>query len=94
MAKQHRYPFYHIKPCFPMPSGGIAPIMVPKLVNTLGKDFVVAPGGGIHAHPDGPAAGARAFRQAIDAAMQGYTDLRKYAEESNLQELLKVLQHS
>ena len=92
VAKQHRYPFYSIKPCFPMPSGGIAPIMVPKLVNTLGMDIVVAAGGGIHAHPDGPAAGARAFRQATDAAMQGYADLRKYAEENDLQELLKALQ--
>ena len=41
-------PFYDIKPCFPMPSGSTAPIMVPELVNTLGKDFVVAAEGGIH----------------------------------------------
>ncbi|WXG47762.1 MAG: RuBisCO large subunit C-terminal-like domain-containing protein [Candidatus Atabeyarchaeum deiterrae] len=34
----------------------------------------------IHAHPNGPAAGARAFRQAIDAVMQG-TKVSEYAEE-------------
>lgn len=51
VAKLHRYPFYDLKPCFPMPSGGIAPIIVKELVNTLGKDFVVAAGGGIHLHP-------------------------------------------
>jgi 2,3-diketo-5-methylthiopentyl-1-phosphate enolase len=92
VAKNLRYPFYHIKQAFPMPSGGIAPSMVPRLVNTLGIDFVVAAGGGIHAHPDGPAAGAKAFRAAIDAAIQGYSDLRKYAEENNIPELLKALQ--
>jgi 2,3-diketo-5-methylthiopentyl-1-phosphate enolase len=92
VAKNHRYPLYHIKPCFPMPSGGISPSNVPRLISTLGYDIVVAAGGGIHAHPDGPAAGARAFRQAIDAVMQGYMDLRKYAEENNLPELLKALQ--
>jgi len=92
VAKLHRYPFYDLKPCFPMPSGSTAPIMVPELVNTLGKDFVVAAGGGIHLHPDKPSAGAMAFRQAIDPAMKGYADLRKYAEENNLPELLKALQ--
>ena len=92
IAKTLRYPFYHVKPAFPMPSGGITPSMVPRLIERLGIDFVVAAGGAIHAHQDGPAAGARAFRAAIDAALQGYSDLRKYAEENNIPELLKALQ--
>jgi 2,3-diketo-5-methylthiopentyl-1-phosphate enolase len=91
VAKAHRYPFYKIKPIFPMPSGGITPSMVPKLMNTLGIDLVVAAGGGIHAHPDGPAAGARAYRAAIDAVLKGYTDLKKYAEENSIEELIKAL---
>jgi 2,3-diketo-5-methylthiopentyl-1-phosphate enolase len=37
----------------------------------LGADIVIGSGGGIHAHPQGPTAGAKAFRQAIDATMQG-----------------------
>ena len=73
-----------------MPSGGIVPSTVPKLYKTLGKDFVVAAGGGIHAHPDGPAAGAKAFRAAIEAAMQG-VDLKTYAETNNVPELEKAL---
>jgi len=36
-----------------------------------GSEIVIGAGGGIHAHPKGPVAGARAFRQAIDATMQG-----------------------
>jgi 2,3-diketo-5-methylthiopentyl-1-phosphate enolase len=91
VAKSLIYSFYDIKPVFPMPSGGIVPSTVPKLIQTLGKDVVVAAGGGIHAHPDGPAAGARAFRAAIDAAVKG-EDLRKYAEENNIPELIKALQ--
>ncbi len=32
---------------------------------------MVQAGGGIHGHPDGTAAGARAMRQAVDAALAG-----------------------
>ncbi len=65
------YPFAHIKPTLPMPSAGITPSMVPRCVQDLGRDQVIAAGGGIHAHPQGPKAGARAFRQAIEAVMKG-----------------------
>ena len=54
-----------------MASGGITPSMVPKVIEDLGPDIVIGSGGGIHAHPDGPVAGARAFRQAIDATLGG-----------------------
>ncbi|MHA2497497.1 MAG: RuBisCO large subunit C-terminal-like domain-containing protein, partial [Candidatus Hodarchaeales archaeon] len=36
----------------------------------LGADVLIGSGGGIHAHPDGSIAGARAFRQAIDIGMK------------------------
>jgi len=71
VAHNLSFPFYDIKPTFPMASGGITPSMVPKVVGDLGCDVVIGSGGGIHAHPDGPVAGGKAFRQAIDAAMQG-----------------------
>jgi len=70
-AKTMVYPFHHIKPVFPMASGGIAQPMVEELIADLGYDMVIGAGGAIHAHPMGPAAGARAFRQAIDAVMSG-----------------------
>lgn len=66
-----RLPLYRLKPVFPMPSGGITPSMVPKAIKDIGPDIIIGSGGGIHAHPDGPIAGAKAFRQAIDAAMKG-----------------------
>lgn len=71
VAQNLTFPFYHIRPTFPMPSGGITPKMVPQVIKDLGPDIVIGSGGGIHAHPWGPVAGARAFRQAIQAAMEG-----------------------
>jgi 2,3-diketo-5-methylthiopentyl-1-phosphate enolase len=65
------YPFGGLKPTMPMPSGGITPINVPDIVRELGNEVMIGSGGGIHAHPDGSAAGARAFREAIDATIKG-----------------------
>jgi 2,3-diketo-5-methylthiopentyl-1-phosphate enolase len=39
---------------------------LPGLFEDLGRDFIVGAGGAIYAHPGGPTAGARAFRQGID----------------------------
>ena len=71
VAQNLSFPFYKIKPTFPMASGGITPQMVPAVMKDLGTNIVIGSGGGIHAHPQGPVAGAKAFRQAIDATMQG-----------------------
>ncbi|MHA2048289.1 MAG: RuBisCO large subunit C-terminal-like domain-containing protein [Promethearchaeota archaeon] len=69
--KALRFPLRHVKPTLPMPSGGITAGMVEKCMKEAGKDILIGSGGGIHSHPDGPIAGAKAFRQAIDAVMQG-----------------------
>ena len=80
VARNLTFPLYHLKPTFPMPSGGITQSMVPKVMADLGNDIVIGSGGGIHAHPQGPVAGGRAFRQAIDATLQGIP-LQEYAKE-------------
>ncbi|TFG04476.1 MAG: ribulose 1,5-bisphosphate carboxylase [Promethearchaeota archaeon] len=80
VAHTCRMPLHNIKPMFPMPSGGITVGMVDKCVESLGPDIVIGSGGGIHAHPDGAAAGAKAFRQAIDAVMQGIK-VKDYAKD-------------
>ena len=74
------YSFGDLKPTMPMPSGGITPANVADTVNSLGKEIMIGSGGGVHAHPQGPTAGARALRQAIDAAVKGIP-AEKYAEE-------------
>jgi len=69
-------------------SGGLHPGMVPKLVEYFGNDTVIQAGGGIHGHPDGTVKGAKALRQAVDAAVAGIT-LEEYAKTHN--ELSKAL---
>ncbi len=80
IAHHLTFPLYHLRPTFPMPSGGITPSMVPEVVGDLGKDIVIGTGGGIHAHPMGPRAGARAFRLAVEAVMRGMS-LQEMAKE-------------
>ncbi len=79
-ARTLSFPLYNLKPTWPMPSGGITPSMVPDVMRDLGNDIVIGSGGGIHAHPQGPIAGAKAFRQAIDAVMQGIS-LEEYSKD-------------
>ena len=71
--------FYHIKPAFPTSSGGLHPGNLPMVIEALGPNIVLQLGGGTLGHPDGPAAGAKAVRQAIDATMQGIS-LDEYAK--------------
>jgi len=80
VAKNLTFPLYQLRPTFPMPSGGITPSMVPKVMEDLGNDIVIGSGGGVHAHPQGPVAGGKAFRQAIDATLDGIP-LEEYAKE-------------
>jgi len=80
VARNLTFPLYDLKPTFPMASGGITPSMVPTVMAALGNDIVIGSGGGIHAHPKGPVAGGRAFRQAIDATMKG-VPLSDYAKD-------------
>lgn len=68
-----------IKPTLGVSSGGLHPGHVPFLMKHLGHDLVIQAGGGIHGHPEGTVAGARALRQAVDAMMQGET-LKEYAK--------------
>jgi ribulose-bisphosphate carboxylase large chain len=68
-----------LKPVLPVASGGLHPRLVPALMETFGKDFVIQAGGGIHGHTAGTFAGARAMRQAVDATLEGKT-LEEYAK--------------
>jgi 2,3-diketo-5-methylthiopentyl-1-phosphate enolase len=82
------YPFGSLKSTMPMPSGGITPANVPDAIREMGPNIMIGSGGGIHAHPNGPVAGGRAFRQAIDAAVGGIP-LDQYAQ--NHEELAVAL---
>ncbi|WP_255192214.1 type III ribulose-bisphosphate carboxylase [Natronobeatus ordinarius] len=71
---------YGVKPVLPVASGGLHPGVVDQLLETLGTTLIVQAGGGIHGHPDGTHAGAKALRQAVDASVAG-TSLEAYADD-------------
>jgi len=74
--------WFGTKPAFPVCSGGLHPGHVHALVRMFGNDIIIQAGGGVHGHPLGTKAGARAMRQAVDAAVEG-VPLSKYAEKHN-----------
>jgi ribulose-bisphosphate carboxylase large chain len=60
----------HIKPVFPVSSGGIHPGIIPDVLKIMGNDIVLLVSGGVHGHPNGTCDGARAAMQSIEATMQ------------------------
>ncbi len=60
-----------IKPAFPVASGGLHPGIVPDVMRTFGNDQVIQLGGGVHGHPDGTRAGAKALLDVIWGTMEG-----------------------
>jgi ribulose-bisphosphate carboxylase large chain len=84
-----RSPLYGLTDVLPVASGGLHPGLVPQLLDALGTDLIVQAGGGIHGHPDGTHAGAKALRQAVFASMDG---LPLEAAAENLPELAAALE--
>jgi 2,3-diketo-5-methylthiopentyl-1-phosphate enolase len=62
-------PWRHIKRTFPMPCAGVYPGLAEVIIGEYGPDIVIPAGGGMLGHPDGYAAGAQAWQQAIAAVM-------------------------
>lgn len=73
-----RQKWYGTKPVLATASGGLQPGVMPELVRRMGKDILANFGGGIHGHPEGTSAGARAVKQALDATLRKIP-LRQYA---------------
>jgi len=57
-----------VKPVMPVASGGLHPRLIPDEIKIFGTDVVIQLGGGIHAL--GTTTGAKAARQAVDAAVR------------------------
>ncbi|WP_048084952.1 type III ribulose-bisphosphate carboxylase [Archaeoglobus profundus] len=81
--------FHHIKPAMPVSSGGLHPGNVAGVIDALGEDIIIQVGGGVMGHPDGPKAGAKAVRQALEAIKLGIP-LDEYAKDHK--ELAKALE--
>ncbi|CAG0973120.1 MAG: type III ribulose-bisphosphate carboxylase [Candidatus Methanoperedens sp.] len=67
-----------IKPALPVSSGGLHPGLIPSVMGILGNNCTLLVSGGIHGHPKGTRAGAKAVMQAIEASMNGI-DLNEFA---------------
>jgi ribulose-bisphosphate carboxylase large chain len=79
-----------IKPTLAIASGGLHPGLIEKMIKILGEDLIINFGGGLHGHPHGSVAGARACWQAVELAIdkdakerpkeyfQDYRDAVKY----------------
>jgi ribulose-bisphosphate carboxylase large chain len=73
-----REPWDNFKPMFPAVSGGIYPQLLKANLDRYGIDCILQAGGGIHGHPEGTVAGAKAMFQAVEAWKQG-VPLEQYA---------------
>ncbi len=60
-----------MKPVLPVTSGGLHPGLVPDVMRLLGNDQAIQLGGGIHGHPDGSRAGAKALLDVVWGTMEG-----------------------
>lgn len=60
-------PMDGLRPTMPVVGGGVHAGVVELYLSELGPDVVLAPGGGVQGHPDGPAAGVRSILRAIEA---------------------------
>jgi 2,3-diketo-5-methylthiopentyl-1-phosphate enolase len=56
---------------FPVPSAGIHPGIIPKVLTDYGNDVILNAGTGIMDHPDGPGMGVKAFFEALDRVKKG-----------------------
>ena len=83
-----RAEWHGLKPVLPVASGGLHPALVPSLIDVLGSDLVMNFGGGIHGHPRGSVAGAKAVRLAVEAVMEGVPLSQKAKDNPVLQEAL------
>ncbi|RME77879.1 type III ribulose-bisphosphate carboxylase [Candidatus Woesearchaeota archaeon] len=59
------------KALFPCSSGGLHPLVIDKVMDRMGTDLMLQIGGGIHGHPNGSYAGAKAMREAVEAYLAG-----------------------
>ncbi len=58
----------------PIISGGVNPVLIPKLLDTFGTiDFITTMGGGTHSHPMGTTAGTQAVLESFRAWQNGQT---------------------
>jgi ribulose-bisphosphate carboxylase large chain len=80
-----------MKKCCPIISGGLNPTLLEPFIKVMGNtDFITTMGAGVHAHPNGTKAGARALIQACEA-FEKNIDIEEYAYARNHRELSEAI---
>ncbi|MGA1820235.1 MAG: type III ribulose-bisphosphate carboxylase [Thermoplasmatota archaeon] len=82
-----------IRTAFPVASGGLHPGLVPDVLDIYGNELVLLVSGGIHGHPKGTRAGAKAAIQAIEAHNEGLTLEEKAVTSPELAQALEKWGH-
>ena len=85
--------WHHIKPAFPVSSGGLHPGLVPEVIKIFGNDCCLLVSGGIHGHPSGTRAGAKAACQAIEAVKKGISLEEHSKNNRELRQALEKWSH-
>jgi len=83
----------NLKNAFPVASGGLHPGLVPDVMKILGTESIILVSGGIHGHPKGTRAGAKAAMQAIEASMEGESLEEKAKTSPELKQALEKWGH-
>ncbi len=78
--------WYDKKPVLPVSSGGLHPLLLYPVMDTLGTDIGLQLGGGIHGHPKGSKAGAIAARKVVDSYIEGKTIEEAIKESKELRQ--------
>ncbi len=86
--------WYGKKPVFPVSSGGLHPIIVEDVLDRMGTDIMLQIGGGVHGHPKGSYAGAKAMREAVEAYMDGVSVDEAAKTSKELREALEYWGHT
>jgi 2,3-diketo-5-methylthiopentyl-1-phosphate enolase len=86
ISDMQRMPLGQLLPTMPVIGGGVHPNTAEKIVKDLGKEVVLAVGGAILGHPNGPTEGAKAMMQAAEALGKGIK-LSEIAEEAGYESL-------
>jgi ribulose-bisphosphate carboxylase large chain len=80
-----------MKKCCPIISGGLNPTLLKPFIDLMqSMDFITTMGAGVHAHPEGTKAGAKALIQACEAYTKKI-DIHKYAKEKKNKELAEAI---
>jgi 2,3-diketo-5-methylthiopentyl-1-phosphate enolase len=69
---------------FPVPSAGIHPGIIPRVLQDYGRNVILNAGTGIMDHPDGPASGVEAFFEALERLESGESFALESLPESAL----------